>query len=102
MEIKIFFFLGESIQHPFKLHITLVTKLTIDGANRRLQGPSPVLQGSIKGGTLTSTNHYIYGQLGNQCYMQFKGMLYTELLELISSKHQKLNTAIPASDGVFK
>ena len=34
------------IQHPFELHITLLTKLIVDVVTRRFQGPSPVLRGS--------------------------------------------------------
>ena len=31
---EILIFLGESIQHPFKLHITLLTKLIVDVVSR--------------------------------------------------------------------
>ncbi len=38
------YFLRLGIQHPFKLHITLLTKLIVDRVSRRFQGPSPVLR----------------------------------------------------------
>ncbi len=36
--------------HPFKLQITLLTKLIVDVVSRRFQGPSPVLRGSTNKG----------------------------------------------------
>ncbi len=40
------YFLRLGIHHPFKLHITLLTKLIVDVVSRTFQGLSPVLQGS--------------------------------------------------------
>ncbi len=40
------YFLRLGIQHPFKLHITLLTKLIVDVVSCRFHGPSPVLWGS--------------------------------------------------------
>ncbi len=42
------YFLRLGIQHRFKLHITLLTKLIVDVVSRRFQGPSPVLQRSTE------------------------------------------------------
>ncbi len=38
---RYYYFLRLGIQHPFKLHITLLTKLIVDRVSRRFQGPSP-------------------------------------------------------------
>ncbi len=43
------YFLRLGIQHPFKLHMTVLTKLIIDVVSRRFQGPSPVLRGALTG-----------------------------------------------------
>ncbi len=84
IQYRVDYFLRLGIQHPFKLHITLLTKLIVDVVSRRFQGPSPVLRGSTnkasavirppqgggkdpvsappkhRRGTLKSTTHYIY------------------------------------------
>ncbi len=39
------YFLRLGIQHPFKLPITLLTKLIVHVLSRTFQGPSPVLRG---------------------------------------------------------